>query len=194
MKTTILTVLLAALMAGIIFGATRDDPPTVPSQARPELLRETQATARDQLSAKAEQLALNARNAYWQGNYRASAGFYHMLVKSGRAGCNDLYNLACCYGRLGDAKQAAKYLCLSSENGFDNAEHIRNDPDFQSVRDAPMFKKALEKLERRVGELGAKEGGDREAAGPSPDNGLTASAEQSGETGSSATVSYRQAD
>lgn len=194
MKSTILTVLLAALMAGIIFGETRDDPPPVSSLARPEILREPPATTREQLSAKAEQLALSARNAYWQANYRASANFYHLLVKSGRAGCNDLYNLACCYGRLGDVKQAAKYLCLSAENGFDNAEHIRNDPDFRDVRNEPLFKKALEKLERKGQELGAKKDGDSESDGPIPEHGLAATTEQAGGTGSSATVNYRQAD
>lgn len=194
MKTTMLLVLLTALMAGIIFGATRDDLSTVPSQARTELLREPPGTVREQLSGKADQLALSARNAYCQGDYRASANYYHMLVKSGRAGCNDLYNLACCYGRLGDVKQAAKYLCLSAEEGFDNTEHIRNDPDFQTVRDTPLFKKALEKLEKRGTELGAKKGKDSEGAGPSRKSELAASIEQVGLSGSTATVFYQQAD
>lgn len=189
MKTAILTTIMAAMLAGIIFGATLGDREPAAGRITSCLQRESPAAVREMLAARYQQLELGARNAYWKGDYKLAAHYYHLMVKSGRGGCDDLYNLACCYGRMGQAKAAAKYLCGSVESGFDDTEHIRNDPDFQKIRNEPVFRKALDKVDRRISEK--KRGGQgAELAMEAPKDG---GRDISGPGGATATVSCDRA-
>jgi beta-lactamase regulating signal transducer with metallopeptidase domain/Flp pilus assembly protein TadD len=44
------------------------------------------------------------------------------------------YNLACALSLKGDTRAAAQYLERAVENGFDNVEKLKNDPDLRNVR------------------------------------------------------------
>ena len=54
------------------------------------------------------------------------------------------YNLACVHARRGETDQACSRLLEAVEHGFGNAEHIRVDPDLESIRDDERFAHALE--------------------------------------------------
>ncbi len=45
-----------------------------------------------------------------------------------------LYNMACALSLKGDAKTAAQYLDRAVQNGFDDVEKLKNDPDLRNVR------------------------------------------------------------
>jgi tetratricopeptide (TPR) repeat protein len=55
------------------------------------------------------------------------------------------YNLSCCYGRLGQANEAALSIRLASnlDPYFPGCAEISGDTDFDLVRDTPEFKAAL---------------------------------------------------
>lgn len=60
-----------------------------------------------------------------------------------------LYNMACALSLKGDTKAAAQYLERSVENGFDDVEKLKNDPDLRNVRNEVE----LEKLIQMAGDL-----------------------------------------
>jgi hypothetical protein len=150
MKTSLLTALMAAMLAGVIFGVPICDRKAENREVRTGYLREAPISVQEQLSAKADELAKRARNAYWQADYKLAAQCYHLVIRSGRGCGNDLYNLACCYGRLGDSKLAVKYLIRSVEAGFADTELIKRDPDFRRIKDVPQFRETVEKLAREI--------------------------------------------
>ncbi|MBI5805538.1 tetratricopeptide repeat protein [candidate division TA06 bacterium] len=156
MKTVLLSILIAALFAGTIFGApaairTPEDPRGYDAHncfRVPPFWRMASQITGD--------LDLQAKSAFWLGNYKLAVELFQRLLKSGCKDCYNIYNLACCYGQLGDAEEAARYLRLSVERGFSNIEHIRNDPDFQKVRESPYFQMTIDwigkELSRKNGE------------------------------------------
>ncbi len=57
-----------------------------------------------------------------------------------------LYNLAGMYSLAADIVNCFKYLNLAIDRGYSNAEKLRKDPVFQSVRNSPDYYKALERI------------------------------------------------
>lgn len=56
------------------------------------------------------------------------------------------YNLACVLALNGKKDEALKMLAESVELGFRDAEHIRKDPDLESLRETPEYAKIMESL------------------------------------------------
>lgn len=57
----------------------------------------------------------------------------------------DYYNAGCAYALAGDAVKAIQYLDKSFVAGFDDADHIYNDEDWDALRSTPAFKAILSK-------------------------------------------------
>jgi tetratricopeptide (TPR) repeat protein len=53
------------------------------------------------------------------------------------------YGMARSHARLNQPEQACKWLAKSIENGFNNIDYIRQDPDLETIREAPCFKKII---------------------------------------------------
>jgi tetratricopeptide (TPR) repeat protein len=70
------------------------------------------------------------------------------------------YNLACALARNGKKEEALKTLAESVKLGFDDFDHIRKDPDLESLRDEPGFGKILESGEDRGAEGAEDAGGE----------------------------------
>jgi phospholipase/carboxylesterase len=85
-----------------------------------------------------------ANSAYQAAHYEEAAGFYLAALEHDITSANDIYNLACCYGLLKKDTLAATYLTRAVRAGFDDIEHARVDPDFDSVRSSPVFSAAIE--------------------------------------------------
>jgi predicted esterase len=92
-------------------------------------------------------LGKQAYDAYQTGKYEESARAYLKLLQHDITNSNDIYNLACCYGLLKKDSLAAQYLDRAVRAGFDDLEHVRRDPDFDSVRSRPVFAATLDRLD-----------------------------------------------
>jgi predicted esterase len=105
-----------------------------------------QASAGDFLDADLDALEKAARDAYDAKDYKAAAQFYLELLRHDIRNGVIIYNLARCYGMLGDAGLASRYLERSARTGFDACSQAIWDPDFESVRDTPIFDETLRLL------------------------------------------------
>ena len=57
------------------------------------------------------------------------------------------YNLACSLALLGRADEAFEVLARAVELGYDDPDHLRVDPDLDSIRDDGRFSALLARLE-----------------------------------------------
>ncbi|MDO8550718.1 MAG: protein kinase [Ignavibacteria bacterium] len=56
-----------------------------------------------------------------------------------------IYNSACVYARMNMKDEALKYLRIAFDNGYKNIrEWVKSDPDFNTLRDDPEFKKIID--------------------------------------------------
>jgi hypothetical protein len=56
------------------------------------------------------------------------------------------YNLACARALAGDPKSALEALEKAEDAGFEQADHLRRDPDLASLREHPRFQALLDRL------------------------------------------------
>jgi len=87
-----------------------------------------------------------AREAYNAGEWEKAAQYYLAVAKYDPGDGGSIYNLACCYGLLGDAELAAIFVEKAYYAGFENVDHINWDPDFDSIRGEAIFDEAVENL------------------------------------------------
>jgi adenylate cyclase len=59
-----------------------------------------------------------------------------------------LYNVACAYARLGDTEKALDMLDKWGDTGA-GGTWIKEDPDFDDLREEPRFRALLERIERQ---------------------------------------------
>lgn len=146
MKPVTIILIAVAALAGQALATDCDRSRDALDRGDRSLAQQTAVPLRQQLAAVAEQLELSAKDRYWNRRYDDAVQLYHLLIKAGRAEYDDLYNLACCYARVGKTAAAAKYLRLSVEGGFTDVGHIITDPDFDGVKDTPAFKAVIDEL------------------------------------------------
>ncbi len=89
---------------------------------------------------------------YNEKNYPEAIKLYREYIESNVGDSGNLYNLSCCYGLNNQPDEAAIYLKIAFEKGFNDLNHIMNDPDFINVRDTEVFKKTVEDLKQLVPE------------------------------------------
>ncbi len=146
MKRFLFTIVIAALAAGMALAATANETARIARPANVHSERMLPAPLQQRLAPLAEQLELQAKDDYWNGRFPQAIRMYHLLIKAGRCQYDDLYNLACCYARIGNAANAAKYLLLSVQAGFNDVGHLQADPDFDAVREAPCFRSVVDAI------------------------------------------------
>lgn len=56
------------------------------------------------------------------------------------------YNVACVHALKGETEEAIEWLIKAQERGFNNPDQLIIDPDMDSLRDDPRFKKIMEKM------------------------------------------------
>lgn len=87
-----------------------------------------------------------ATQAYYDGDYQKAADLYINYMQHDIKNGSVCYNLACCYGLLGNDSLATKYLRYAYENGFTDIKHIKSDPDFEKVKDSEIFYGLIKEL------------------------------------------------
>ena len=100
---------------------------------------------------KLNQMAIEA---YQAQDYSKAAKLFEKALSKNQDNFAAAYNLACCHALQGDAENAAKYVTVAFANGFRNLEWLNQDPDFDPVRDQPVFKSAVKKIEKKIEALG----------------------------------------
>jgi phospholipase/carboxylesterase len=102
--------------------------------------------AGDFLDFPLDSISRAANGAYQAAKYAEAARLYLTALQHDIGNSGDIYNLACCYGLLKQDTLAALYLRRAFRAGFDNVEHVKQDPDFDSVRTRPVFAAAVESI------------------------------------------------
>jgi predicted esterase len=99
-----------------------------------------------------------AQEAYSAGDYekaiRYSLAMLHYDISDSAA----LYQVACCYGLLGNAELAAKYLERAVDAGFSDLGWAAGDPDFDKVRGQSAFDTVFATLQTTANDKEAKLG------------------------------------
>jgi predicted esterase len=89
---------------------------------------------------------------YNEQKYRDAAKYYLAALSYDINDIISIYNLACCYGLLGEEDFAAKFLIRSVRAGYKDIEHIKSDPDFDKVRGKEVFDAAVDSIEKVIEE------------------------------------------
>ncbi len=107
-----------------------------------------QLRARDLIpSTTPEQLRTKAMEAHTAGHWVDAARAWVALLHEDPGNSTALYNLACCYARLGAPEQAAEFVAAAWGAGFRDLAQLRRDADFAGVRTSPSFVALLRLLE-----------------------------------------------
>src|ERR1043165_208588 len=110
------------------------------------------------IAAAEQQLAINPDDA--RALYLGASGWIDLkepekarewLDRSAAIDPNDpatLFNASCRYARMGEHELALTTLEQAVENGYSYKEWIENDPDLNSIRDAPRYKAVVDRISR----------------------------------------------
>ncbi|MCX6844182.1 MAG: alpha/beta hydrolase-fold protein [candidate division WOR-3 bacterium] len=109
-------------------------------------VNELDPRAGDFLVFPVDSVSRDANDAYQAAKYAEAARLYLTALQHDVTNSGDIYNLACCYGLLKQDTLAALYLGRAFRAGFDDVEHVKQDPDFDSVRTRPVFAAVVDSL------------------------------------------------
>jgi len=124
------------------------------AQTRPEEIDPLKPEVFDFLDTDLSVHAQKARRAYAKGDYERAAQEYLFILSHDFKDARAMYNLACCYGRLEEADRAAQMLLRAVRAGYRNLQRIREDADFDAVRDHNGFTATLAHIEEWIEGLG----------------------------------------
>jgi len=125
-----------------------DEEPTPPDWV--EEIDPYDPEAGDFLSTDIDILQSLAWQNYRDGNYELAAQCYLAALQHNVDDSGNIYNLACCYGLMGEADLAALYLEHAFEAGWDDLNWAMNDPDFESVRESDVMQETFTGLETLI--------------------------------------------
>lgn len=118
-------------------------------------IQAVQETARDILDQDLFALKQKALTAHHNGEFTKALPHYLELLKYNRRNPTTLYNLACCYARLGEVKLGMDCLWQSVQNGFSQADLIEKDGDFQAIKEKALFRITLENIQQYLRDIGS---------------------------------------
>jgi predicted esterase len=116
----------------------------------PDSINPYQEGIGDFLDLDFDALKQAAWDKYNEGDYETAAKYYLAVLRFNITDGSSIYNLACCYGLSGEAELAAQYLQRAFNAGYTDVEWMSQDPDFDSVKDTPVFSTTLAELQMRV--------------------------------------------
>ncbi|MCF7809760.1 hypothetical protein K9N50_02090 [bacterium] len=151
MQTSIrlmLSILVLCFLLPFLFQLSADEKINAGS-LEPELIDPTQEGLLDFLDKDTNQYLKKAWEAYQEKNYDNAAKYYIAYIKRDYKNATAIYNLACCYGLLGNEKLAAKNLERAYKAGFTDLNHISNDTDFDRVKDGEAFKAVIANIKKK---------------------------------------------
>jgi len=111
--------------------------------------------------ADSKELIGKATAHYQKADYENAIRWYLAYLTISPEDASTWYNLSCCYGLLGKAEYAAKYLKIAYKKGFTDLAHVERDTDFGKVKADKAFVNAVDSLrtwnERKTKYMGKME-------------------------------------
>lgn len=86
-----------------------------------------------------------ANVAYSQKQYAEAAKYFSAAIDKGDNDPETFYNAACCYALTGDKNKAFSFLESAILNGFEDVEHLTEDPDLESLHSNIRWHTIVEK-------------------------------------------------
>jgi predicted esterase len=121
-------------------------------------INELNPSAGDFLDFPLDSVSRAANASYQAARYNEAARLYLTALEHDVTNSEDIYNLACCYGLLKQDTLAALYLRRAFRAGFDDVEHVKRDPDFDSVRTKTVFAAVFDSLAAQAESAGTRAG------------------------------------
>jgi len=125
---------------------------------RPATINPLDPRIGDFLDIDLDNLLVQANDFYQAGDYGNAARLYLVYLHYNIDDPTAIYNLACCYGLMGEPALAAGYLQRAVRDGFRNLEVIRTDSDFNKVRGEKKFARIFDSLTTLLEEVNRNEG------------------------------------
>ena len=151
-RAAIATVLFLALAAWPLVAQESGTRPSAPG------IDPFDPAAGDFLDTDLGLLARRAFDAYRAGDFEAAARNYLTLLRRNISDGAAIYNLACCFGLMGEPELAARYVARAFRAGFDDVDQVCHDPDFELVRGKDVFDRVVDSIvsarDRREAESG----------------------------------------
>lgn len=89
-----------------------------------------------------------------QGNYLDAARYFIASLRFNADDVTSLYNLACCYSKLGNTDLAVQYITTAHEAGYSDYTYSMMDTDFVDIRNDADFINCMEEIETSVQNIG----------------------------------------
>ncbi|MBU0710348.1 hypothetical protein KJ762_05690 [bacterium] len=89
-----------------------------------------------------------------QGNYLDAARYFIASLRFNADNITTLYNLACCYSRLGYTDLAINYLKKAHEAGYSDYSNSLMDTDFVNIRNDADFINCMEEIQNTIQNTG----------------------------------------
>jgi tetratricopeptide (TPR) repeat protein len=86
---------------------------------------------------------------HWQGSFVSAIEAYREAAKSSSMKSPALYNIACAETRMGLADDALSTLQAACDAGFNNADQLENDSDFEALKQNPAFVAFIDAMRKR---------------------------------------------
>ena len=91
-----------------------------------------------------------AGEAYRDGNYNLAIRYYLASLTRNIDNEIAIYNVACCYALMDDVELASLYLQRAVIAGYHDISFMREDHDFDGIRDDPLFVETMQHISSAI--------------------------------------------
>ncbi|MCK5116316.1 MAG: hypothetical protein KAR44_06920 [Candidatus Aegiribacteria sp.] len=109
-------------------------------------------TAGDFLDLDLSEYYRIAGEAYRDGHYNLAIRYYLASLTRNIDNEIAIYNVACCFALMGDVELTSLYLQRAVIAGYHDISYMLADPDFDGIRDDPLFVGTMQHISAALGE------------------------------------------
>ena len=125
---------------------------SVTQLATPVNIDPSDPTAGDFLDLDLSEYYLIAEEAYRNGHYNLAIRYYLASLRRNIDNEIAIYNVACCYALTGDVELTSLYLQRAVIAGYHDIGFMNADPDFDTIRNDPLFVSTMQHISAALGE------------------------------------------
>jgi dienelactone hydrolase len=158
-KNWLLTLMVICLIGGMALGIDDWSEDKSDEQPTEEKKQDVEKMSPRQRAIAAYQAIRKLATAIRDKDYKTSEELCERLIELQPENPGHHYNLACCQARLGKKKAALKSLAQAVKLGWDDVDHMRKDPDLESLREEEEFAALAKKASQGIPPKTRKEDG-----------------------------------